>query len=64
MVVGSSPTLGAMKNDNEIQKQFYEIEIDKWKKLAVSAITEKIELKAQNDELRAEIQRLQRIAVY
>lgn len=47
-----------------IKEDFYQREVAKWKTLALSAMQERSKLKIQNEELRAEVQRLQNIAVY
>lgn len=52
------------KNKELIAKFFYSEEIEKWRRLANAKILENQELRLQIDELRAEIQRLQKIAVY
>lgn len=53
-----------MEKDIWIKEDFYQREVAKWKTLALSAMQERSKLKIQNEELRAEVQRLQNIAVY
>ena len=53
-----------MKDTPQTREHFYKLEIEKWRNLAARVIQERESLRIQNDELKAEIQRLQNIAQY
>ena len=62
---GSNPAIRTMEKDKTwITELFYSEEVEKWRKLANAKILENQELRSQIDELRAEVQRLQKLAVY
>lgn len=52
------------KDKTWITELYYSEEVEKWRKLANAKILENQELRSQIDELRAEVQRLQKLAVY